>query len=248
MNSLVFEGEYLEDLQRNGLRIIQPEAGYRFNVDSVILAHFAASFSLTGTVVDLGTGSGVILLLISALCPGLRLVGIEIQEDAADRARRSVKLNCLSSAIDIIKGDLRNILSYFDAGSVDAVVSNPPFFPKGAGPVNRNMEIALAKQELECTLDDVFASAGRILKNKGRFFLVHRPDRLAEICFIGRKNELEPKTLRIVSPRVDSEPSMVLVECIKHGAPGLRIIKPLTLMDDSGQPSPEIKAMYGVEE
>lgn len=252
MNKLVFEEEYVEDLQRNGLRIIQPREGYRFSADSVILAHFAGASSLKGTVVDLGTGGGVMLLLLSALCPGLNLVGLELQERAADRARRSVELNKsvlqrLGAAVEIIQGDLRDAASYIKPGCADAVISNPPFISIGAGPVNCNREIALSRQELTCTLEDVFKAAGCVLKNKGRLFLVHKPSRLTDLSCLGRHFSLEPKTLRFVHPRLDSEPSMVLLECIKGSAPGARVMPPLVMFDAEGGPSQEIKTIYGAE-
>jgi len=249
MNKLVFEGEYLEDLQRNGLVIIQARDGYRFSADSVILAHFAANVSLKGTVVDLGTGSGVIALLLSALCPGLKLVGLELQQKEADRASRSVLLNQeiltkLGSSVEIIHGDLRQVAAYIKPGSVDAAISNPPFISEGAGPVNRNLEIALSRQEISCTLEDVFEAALVILKNKGRFFLVHKPSRLPDICCLGRRFSLEPKRLRIVQARPGSDPNMVLVECIKGAAPGSKVMPPLILFDENGNPSGETKAIY----
>lgn len=254
MNRLVFEGEYVEDLQRNGLKIIQPRDGYRFSADSVILAHFAAQKSLKGTplkgnVADLGSGSGVMLFLLGALCPGLKLAGLELQEAVADRARRSVQLNeevlnKLGSSIEIIHGDLRQASNYIKPGSADAVLSNPPFIAAGAGPVNRNMEIALSRQELSCTLEDVFSAAGLILKNKGRFFLVHKPTRLPDICCLGRRFSLEVKRIRIVQARPDSEPNMVLVECVKGAAPGSKLMTPLILFDENGNTSAETKLIY----
>jgi|LFRM01.1.fsa_nt_gb tRNA1Val (adenine37-N6)-methyltransferase len=247
MSELLLEGEYLEDLQRNGLRIIQSSDGYRFTADSVILAHFAADSPLTGTVVDLGTGNGVVLLLLSALCPQTKLVGVEIQEKAADMARRSVLINGLQSSIEIIQGDLRDISIFIRPDSVEAVVSNPPFIPLGAGPVNRSREIALARQELACTLEDVFVSANRILKGRGKFFLVHKPERLTDICCLGRKYVLEPRRMRLVLPRPDGAPNMVLVEFVKQALPGLKVMPPLILADKDGNPSPEIKTMYGAE-
>lgn len=247
MNSLICEGEYLEDLQRNGLKIIQPRKGYRFAADSVILAHFAGDSPLAGTVVDLGTGSGIILLLLSALCPDAKLIGVEIQETSADRARRSVALNNLNSSIEIIHGDLRNVSSYINGGSVEAVVSNPPFIPIGKGPVNRNMEIALARQELECTLADVFKAAGRILKSRGKFFLVHKPERLTDIFCLSRDFSLEPKRLRLVQARQESKPGMALLECGKDAAPGINVMPTLIMADEKGGPSAEIKTIYGAD-
>lgn len=247
MNSLVSEGEYLEDLQRNGLRIIQPRDGYRFTADSVILAHFAAEAQLSGTVVDLGTGSGIILLLLSALCPQVKLVGVELQEALAVRARRSVELNKLGFSIEVIHGDLREISSYIKPDSVETVVSNPPYIPLGKGAVNRSQEIALAKQELTCTLEEVFKAAGRILKSRGRLFMVHKPARLTDICCFSRQYAMEPKGLRFVQPSPDTAPSMILVECRKNCSSGLKLFPPLVLTDAEGQPSAEIKDMYGAE-
>lgn len=249
MNELVLEGEYVEDLQRGGLMIIQPREGYRFSADSVLLAHFVADTPVSGTVVDLGTGSGVMLFLLGALCPGLKLIGLELQETAADRAHRSVLLNKevldkFASHIEIIQGDLRQAESYIDPCSVDVVISNPPFIAAGAGPVNKNTEIALSRQELSCSLEDVFKAGKAILKPKGRFFLVHKPSRLADICCLGRLFSLEPKRLRMVQARPDSDPNMILMECVKGAAPGLKAMNPLVLVDDNGNPSAEAEAIY----
>ena len=252
MNSLVFDGEYIEDLQRNGLRIIQPREGYRFSADSVILAHFAGEASLQGTVVDLGTGSGVILLLLSALCPNLKLVGLELQEAVADRARRSLALNRSilhdrPLPVEIFQGDLRQVTRYIRPCTVDAVVTNPPYVRSDAGPPNKNLEVALSKQELACNLEEVFRAAGKILKNRGRLFMVHKPARVADLCYFGRKHHLEPKRLRLVQPRSGESPNMLLVECVKNSAPGVIFLPSLLLADHQGNPSEEIKHMYGTE-
>lgn len=253
MNELVFEGEYVEDLQRNGLLIIQSRDGYRFSADSVILAHFAAETLVSGTVADLGTGSGVMLFLLSALCPGLKLIGIELQGAAANRAQRSVllnkaALNKLEADLEIIQGDLREAVSYIKPGSVDAVISNPPFIAAGAGPLNKNIEKALSRQELSCSLEDVFKAGKAILKEKGRFFLVHKPSRLTDICCLGRLYSLEPKRLRMVQAGTESGPNMILAECVKGAAPGAKFMKPLVLFDHNGKPSAEAKTIYSAKE
>lgn len=253
MNSLLLEGEYIEDLQRNDLRIIQPRDGYRFSADSVILAHFASESSLIGTVVDLGTGGGVILLLLSALCSNLKLIGLEIQEAVAHRAKRSIALNqeILSNReypIEILHGDLREVTRYIKQDTVEAVVANPPFISSEAGPVSGNLEIALSRQELECSLEDVFQAAGKILKGRGRLFMVHKPGRLTDLCYLGRKYGLEPKRIRLVQPRPEGDPNMLLVECVKNSASGVKVMPPLLLTDHQGNHSEEIKKMYGTEE
>ncbi len=252
MVSLVLEGEYVEDLQRNGLRIIQPRDGYRFSADSVILAHFAGEASLQGTVVDLGTGGGVILLLLSALYPHLRLIGLELQKAVANRGKRSIVLNqkILNNRkypIEIIHGDIREITRHIRPGIVDAVVSNPPFIRAEAGPANRNPEVALSRQELSCDLEEFFRAAGKILKGRGRLFMVHKPDRVTDICCLGRKHHLEPKRFRLVQLRGDAKPDMLLVECIKNAAPGVTFLPSLLLTDCQGNPSEEIKKMYGAD-
>ena len=248
MNSRVKAGEYLEDLQRNGLKIIQTREGYRFSADAVLLAHFAGAFLSRGTVVDLGTGSGIILLLLSALCPETSLVGLELQPDMADMARRSVLLNELENRIEILQGDIREAERILSPGTADAVVSNPPYVPVNTGPANCRRDIALSRQELACSLEDVFAAAGRLLKNRGHFFMVHKPGRLADICCLGRQFALEPKRLRMVLPRPDREPTMVLVHCVKASAPGMIVLPPLMMTDEQGNVTEEVKKLYGTGE
>ena len=237
-------GENLEDLQRDGLMIIQHRDKYKFTQDAVFLAHFTADISIKGHVVDLGTGSGVIPILLSSLLPDVCVTGLEIQDDLADMAARSVFLNGLEERIRIVPGDLRDAEKYFKQCSVDAVVSNPPYMRAWSGPSSPNPGISAARQELFCTIEDVVRSAEWLLKGRGSFFLVHRPERLVDIFSAVRKNNLEPKRLRFVIPGKDREPRLVLLHCVKDAAPDLKVLKPLVVFEEDGVYTDEANRIF----
>jgi len=242
--SILREGEQLEDLQRNNLKIIQKRGAYRFSTDAVLLAHFVRLPKEDARVVDLGTGSGILPILLSALYPRASFVGIEVQEELADMAKRSAELNGLRDVIEIIHGDLRRITDYIKPNCADAVVSNPPYIPRDGGLVSPNRSIAFAKQELLCSLEDVFYAANRVLKGRGSMFMIHRPQRLADICCLGRKYDLEPKGMRFVHPKAGREANMVLIEFIKNSLPGMKVYSPLVVLKEDGKYTPEVEEMY----
>ena len=230
--SLVRKNERIDDLQ-NGFFIIQDPSKFCFGMDAVLLSGFA-SVKKGETVLDLGTGTGIIPVLLSSRTEGKRFTGIEIQEDCAEMAERSVRMNHLEDRISIIAGDLKNTADLFDPGSYDVVTSNPPYMIGNHGLENRDMPKAIARHEICCSLEDVVKSASYVLSDKGRFYMVHRPFRLVEIFEVLRKYRLEPKRMQLVYPYVDREPNMVLIEARKEGNPYLRVDKPLIVYEKPG--------------
>jgi len=246
--NLLREGERLEDLQRSNLKIIQRSDTYCFTTDAVLLAHFVKLTRAEARVVDLGTGSGVLPLLLSSLYPGATFVGIEVQEELADMARRSVQINMLEQRIKIVEGDIRRVTDFIKPNSADAVVVNPPYIPKNAGLTSPKKSIAVAKQEIMCNLEDVFRASNRILKGRGSLFMIHRPQRLVDICHYARRYHLEPKIMRFVFPQIGREANMVLLECDKNSQPGMKVLDPLVVLDEKGNYTPEVSKMYQGEE
>ena len=243
---LLKPGERLDELQRNGYRIIQDPGRFCFGMDAVLLSGFAAEGIRDGAaVLDLGTGTGIIPLLLRGKTKAARLVGLEIQPRSADMAARSVALNGLEDSVSIIQGDLKEAGSLFPAASFDAVTCNPPYMIGRHGLQNPEAPKAIARHEILCTFDDVAAQAAGMLKPGGSFFLVHRPFRLAEIMGTLMKYRMEPKRMRLVHPFLDREPNMVLLQAVRGGNPRLKVERPLIIYRKPGAYTEEIREIYG---
>lgn len=236
--------ERLDELQRNGYRIIQNPDRFCFGMDAVLLSGFS-QVKPGGTVLDLGTGTGIIPILLEAKTSAAHLTGLEIQEESADMARRSVELNGLSSKIDIVIGDIKEADRLFPPASFDVITCNPPYMVDSHGLKNPEEPKAIARHELLCTLEDVISQAAMLLKPGGHFFLVHRPFRLAEIIGTMSQYKLEPKRMQLVYPFVDKEPNMVLLEGVRGGKPRMTVEKPLIIYSEPGVYMPEIYDIYG---
>ena len=237
-------GERLDDLQRNGYRIIQNPEKFCFGMDAVLLSGFA-KVKKGETVLDLGTGTGIIPILLKGKTMGKHFTGLEIQEESAGMAERSVLLNGLSEDVDIVTGDIKEAVDLFGAASFDVVTSNPPYMTGNHGLTNPGEAKAIARHEVLCTLDDVVRAAAGVLKPNGRFYMVHRPFRLAEIFGVMSKYKLEPKRMQLVYPYVDREPNMVLIEALKGGRPRITVEKPLIVYKSPGVYTDEIYDIYG---
>lgn len=238
------EHERIDDLITQDLKIIQSEQAFRFGTDAVLLANFV-TVRKGDRVIDLGTGGGVIPLLLAAKTKAQEIWGLEIQETLADMAKRSVGLNKLEEKIRILQGNFCEMRELFVSGSFDVVVSNPPYFPLDPGrQVNPNTTVAIAKHELKATLEDVIKAAAFLLNTNGRAAFVHRPFRLVDIFTIMRQYDLEPKRLRLVHPYPNSNPSLVLVEGIKRGRSNLDILPPLYIYDQKGEYTQELQEIY----
>lgn len=238
------EKERLDELQRNGYRIIQNTEKFCFGMDAVLLSGFA-QVKPGGVVLDLGTGTGIIPILMEAKTPAAHLTGLEIQEESADMARRSVELNGLSDKISIVTGDIKEADRIFKSASFDVITSNPPYMIGEHGLQNPDAPKAIARHEVLCTLEDVVGQAAKLLKPGGHFFMVHRPFRLAEIICTMTKYKLEPKRMQLVYPFVDKEPNMVLIEGVRGGKSRMTVEKPLIIYEKPGVYMPEIYDIYG---
>lgn len=241
---LLKENERIDDLERSGYQIIQDAKRFCFGMDAVLLSGFARVKD-GARVLDLGTGTGIIPILLEAKTGAAHLTGLEIQPDSADMARRSVKLNGLENKIDIVTGDLKEAGSLFDAASFDVVTSNPPYMIGQHGITNPEDAKAIARHEVLCTLRDVIEQAAKLLRPGGNFFMVHRPFRLAEIMVLLHEYKLEPKRMQLVYPYVDKEPNMVLIEANRGGRPRMTVEKPLIVYRKPGVYMPEIYDIYG---
>ncbi|MCH5248676.1 MAG: tRNA1(Val) (adenine(37)-N6)-methyltransferase [Lachnospiraceae bacterium] len=238
------ENERIDDLQRNGYQIIQDTERFCFGMDAVLLSGFT-KVKAGSRVLDMGTGTGIIPILLEAKTEAAHLTGLEIQEESADMARRSVALNKLQDKITIVTGDIKEAVDIFDAASFDVITCNPPYMIDEHGLTNSVKPKAIARHEILCTLEDVISQAAKLLKPGGNFFMVHRPFRLAEIMVLLHNHKLEPKRMQLVYPFVDKEPNMVLIEANRGGKPRMKVEKPLIIYREAGVYMPEIYDIYG---
>ena len=238
------ENERIDDLQRNGYQIIQNPAKFCFGMDAVLLSGFVR-VKPGAEVLDMGTGTGIIPLLVEAKTQAMHISAIEIQEESADMARRSVRLNGLENKIDIVTGDLREADTFFNAASFDVITCNPPYMIGRHGLTNPDAPKAIARHEILCTLEDVVRTAAKLLKPGGYFCMVHRPFRLVEIITVMTEYKLEPKRMKLVYPYVDKEPNMVLIEGCRGGKPRMTVEKPLIVYKEPNVYTDEIYDVYG---
>ncbi|MBO5159231.1 MAG: tRNA1(Val) (adenine(37)-N6)-methyltransferase [Lachnospiraceae bacterium] len=212
-------------------------------MDAVLLSSFAKA-KPGEKVLDLGTGNGIIPILMEAKTKGEKFFGLEIQEESADLARRSVALNGLEEKIGIVTGDMKEAVNIFGAASFHVITMNPPYMTGNHGLVNQEDAKAIARHEITCSLEEMISQASKVLKSKGRFYMVHRPFRLAEIMSLMVKYHLEPKRMRLVYPYVDKEPNMVLIEGLKGGNSRITVEPPLIVYEKPGVYTEELKRMY----
>lgn len=244
MSVILKDRERIDDLQRNGYRIIQHPGKFCFGMDAVLLSGFATA-RRGDQVLDLCTGTGIIPILMEAKTEAAHLTGLEVQEESADMARRSVQLNGLEGKIDIVTGDIKEAGRMLASASFDVITCNPPYMIGHHGLTNPETPKAIARHEILCTLEDVVSQTARLLKPGGRFYMVHRPFRLAEIITTLVQYRLEPKRMRLVYPYVEKEPNMVLIEAVRGGKSRMTVEKPLIIFCRPGVYSPEICEKFG---
>lgn len=235
--------ETLEDLQCGGMKIYQDKEGFRFGTDAVLLVDFAKKCRAESAL-DLCCGNGIIPILLAAKTKIGKICGIEIQQKAAKLAQKSVALNGLDGRVEITEGDLKNYLQFYPKRSFDMITCNPPYMRGGAAVVNENDAKIIARHEIKCTLEDVIRTASDLLAQGGRFFMVHRPSRAAEVISTMSRYRIEPKRLRFVHPDEKSEPILFLIEGLIFGGNELRVMPPLFLKGADGKESAELAKIY----
>ena len=242
--SHLLPGETLEDLEREGLKIIQKEKGFRFGVDAVLLSDFA-KIRKNDLVMDFCTGTGVLPILLYGKSQAKGIMGIELQDEFAEMARRSVALNKIEDKVTILQGDIREEKLLKSLPKFNVVTVNPPYKKENSGIINEKDALTIARHEVSLNLEEVIRGARTVLKDQGRFYMIHRPERLADILTLMRKYRIEPKRLRMVYPNTKKVPTMVLVEGLRDGGEFLKVEAPLYVYNDDGTYSDEIRRIYG---
>lgn len=238
------ENERIDDLEFKGLKIIQNKNGFCFGIDSVILSDFAKNVKPNSNIMDLGTGTGILPILLSAKTEAKKIWGIEIQEDVANMAKRSVLLNKLEEKIEIINENILNLESKFEKNSIDVIVTNPPYKKKGTGVINEKESKLISRHEITASLEDFIEISSKLLKYKGEIFMVHRPERLVDILYLMRNKKIEPKNIRFVYANKESEPKLILVRGVKNAKEFLKVEKNLYIYNEDGNYSDEILKIY----
>ncbi len=241
---MIRPGERLDDLQCKGYQIIQDPKRFCFGVDAVFLSNFV-TVKRGGRILDLGTGTGIIPILLAAKTEAAHITGLEIQKESAEMAARSVQLNGLEERITITEGDIKEAADIFSAASFDVITSNPPYMTHEHGLENAYEPKNIARHEILCNLEDVVRAAARLVKPGGSFFMIHKPFRLAEIFGMLMQYKLEPKRMRLIYPYVEKEPTMVMIEAVRGGRSRIKIEPPLIVYQGKGVYTEEVRRMYG---
>ena len=244
MENLLKENERIDDLEFKNMKIIQKENGFCFGIDSVLLSDFAKEIKKGSKVLDLGTGTGVLSILLTGKTELSKIYGIEIQNDIADMAKRSIMLNKLEDKIEIINSDILNIENILEKNSFDYIVTNPPYKNKDSGLINDEEYKYISRHETTANLNDFIKISFNMLKDQGTLFMVHRPERLVDIIHVLRVNKIEPKTIRFVYSNVKTEPKLVLIKAVKNAKSFLKIEKPLFVYNENGEYTEEILKIY----
>lgn len=245
-NRFIREDETFDDLQLKGIHLIQKKQAFRFGVDAVLLANFAEVKSKY-RVIDICTGTGIVPFIVYGKRSPKSILGIEIQEEFVEMAKRSVEVNKLQEKIEFIKGDIKDLKLMKTIEKADVVTVNPPYKLNSSGIINRSDKLAVARHEILCSLEDVIIGARVLLKDNGKLYMVHRPERLADILCLLRKHKIEPKRIRMIHPNTKKPPNIVLIEAQRDGGAFLKWEPPLYVYNDCGGYSEEIDRIYGRE-
>ena len=244
------ENEKIEDLQYKGLKIIQNKKWFCFGMDSVLLSDFSKDIKRNSVVVDLGAGTGVISILLSGKTEAKKIICVEKQKEMAEIIQRNIQMNNLEKKLELINEDILKLGDKIKEASIDTVVTNPPYRKQNTGIENENIQKYISKFETTATLQDFISISKRILKDKGQFFMVHRPDRLVDIIEIMRKEKIEPKRIQFVYSQIegDKDAKLVLIEGIKNAKPFLKVEKNIYVYDKKGEYTKQIKQIYNIME
>lgn len=243
----ILENERIDDLEYKGLRIIQNKDGFCFGIDSILLSDFASEIKKDSKVIDLGTGTGIIGIMLCAKTELSKMVGVEVQKEVYDMAKRSIELNNLQHKFEIINENIKNLENNLEMGTFDAVVTNPPYKKIGTGITNENEKKLISRHEIKANLEDFVKISSKLLKDKGNLYMVHRPDRLVDIIELLRKYKLEPKKIRFVEPSVGKEANLLLIKATKNAKPFLKLEKTLYVYKENGEYTDEIFKIYNKE-
>lgn len=238
------QNERIDDLEFKNLKIIQNKDGFCFGMDSVLLSDFAKNIKKDSIVLDLGTGTGIIPTLLCGKTNLKKVIGVEIQEEVAKMARKSILLNNLENKFEIINENIINLNKIFEKNYFDVIVTNPPYKKMNTGIINENEKKLISRHELTATLEDFIKIVKDLLKDKGEFYMVHRPERLVDILSLMRKYKIEPKLIRFVCPNKNKEPNLILIKGIKNAKPFLKIEKNLYIYELDGNYTDELKKIY----
>lgn len=238
------ENERIDDLEYEGLKIIQNKDWFCFGIDSILVADFAKDIKNDAVVMDIGTGTGVIGLLLCKKTNLKKIYGIEVQSDVAEMAEKSIKLNDLENKFEILNININEINKYFVNNQFDAIVTNPPYKKDNTGIKNENQNKLISRHEVECTLEDIIQKSSLMLKDLGCFYMVHRAERIVDIFVLLRKYKLEPKIIRFIHPKINEKPNLILVKAVKNAGEFLKIEKPLVVYNNDGGYTDEIMKIY----
>ncbi len=244
MEENIKENERIDDLEYKGLKIIQNKDGFCFGIDSILLSDFAKEIPNNAKVIDLGTGTGIISILLCKKTQLSKIIGIEIQKEVYELAKRNIKLNNLENKFELINENIKNLEKILEKNSYDAIVTNPPYKKENTGLTNENKLKLISRHEIEANLEDFIQISTKLLKNNGIFYMVHRPERLTDIIESLRKNKLEPKVLQLVYPKINKQPTMILIKAIKNAKPFLKIKEPLIIYNENNTYKDEILKIY----
>lgn len=237
-------GERIDDLERDGLMLIQHEGRFRYGVDAVLLSWFAQAKE-GEQALDLCTGTGVIPILMTAKTRAKHFTGLEIQQEVVGMAKRSVTLNSLNDRVTMVQGDVKEASRIFGGASFDVVTVNPPYLAANGGLYNEDMSKAVSRHELLCSLEDVIRESSKVLRPGGRLYMVHRPFRLTDIIVLMQQYKLSPRRLCMVYPRVNREANLVLIEGVRGGRTQIRAEAPVILQEENGEETLLIRQIHG---
>lgn len=244
MNIELKENERIDDLEFKNLKIIQNNNGFCFGIDAVLLSDFAKNIKRDATVLDLGTGTGIISILLCGKTNLKKIIGVEVQEEVYDMAKRSIELNNLQNKFEVINENILNLNKIYKNNTFDAIVTNPPYKKENTGVVNEEEKKFISRHEVLAKLEDYIKISNKLLKDKGEFYMVHRPERLVDIFSLMRKYKIEPKKMRMVYSNKDKESKLVLIKGIKNAKPFLKLENNLYIYDENGEYTEEIKKIY----